>query len=91
LLASGIVLHVLPTGAAYDLTTRRLIPLTPRVSEQDAAELAEAQADLRQMARDIAAGDVSPATLRRRLARKRSSRKTAEVRSHAAEQDGAPR
>ncbi len=91
LLASGIVLHVLPAGAAYDLTTRALLPLAPRVSDEDAAELAEAQADLRQMARDIAAGDVSPATLRRRLARKRSSRKTAEVRSHAAEQDGAPR
>ncbi|MGA8249080.1 MAG: cyanophycinase [Nocardioides sp.] len=91
LLASGIVLHVLPAGAAYDLTTRTLLPLSPRVSDEDAAELAEAQADLRQMARDIAAGDVSPATLRRRLARKRSSRKTAEIRSHAAEQDGAPR
>jgi cyanophycinase len=91
LLASGIVLHVLPAGAAYDLTTRTLVPIRPRVSDADAAELAEAQADLRQMARDIAAGDVSPATLRRRLARKRSSRKTAEVSSHAVEEDGASR
>lgn len=91
LLASGIVLHSLPAGAAYDLTTRTLVPLPPRVSDADAAELAEAQADLRQMARDIAAGDVSPATLRRRLARKRSSRKTAEVRSNAVEEDGASR
>jgi cyanophycinase len=91
LLASGIVLHVLPAGATYDLTTRALVPLPPRVSDADAAELAEAQADLRQMARDIAAGDVSPATLRRRLARKRSSRKTAEVPRHAVEEDGASR
>jgi cyanophycinase len=76
LLASGILLHVLPAGASYDLTERVLVPRAPRVSAEDAAELAEAQADLRQMARDIAAGDVSPSHLRRRLARKRSSRKT---------------
>jgi cyanophycinase len=76
LLASGIVLHVLPAGAAYDLTERTLIPQPPQVSGQDAAELAEAQANLRQMARDIAAGDVGPSYLRRRLARKRATRKT---------------
>jgi cyanophycinase len=76
LLASGILLHVLPAGASYDLTTRELRPLPVRVSAEDAAELAEAQADLQQMARDIAAGDRSPATLRRRLARKRAPRKT---------------
>jgi cyanophycinase len=71
LLASGIVLHVLPAGTAYDLTDRALVPQPVQVSPQDAAELAEAQADLRQMARDIAAGDVGPSYLRRRLARKR--------------------
>ncbi len=95
LLASGVVLHVLPAGAAYDLTTRDLRPQAVRVSEEDAAELAEAQADLQQMARDIAAGDRSPATLRRRLARKRSPRKTVPTdprpAGEAAEQDGAPR
>ena len=74
LLASGVVLHVLPAGAAYDLTTRTLVPHEPEVSAEDAAELAEAQADLRQMARDIAAGDAGPAVLRRRLARKRAAR-----------------
>jgi cyanophycinase len=87
LLASGVVLHVLPAGAAYDLTERTLLPHVPEVSAQDAAELAEAQADLRQMARDIAAGDVSPAHLRRRLSRKRASRKTREAPPHQ-EQDG---
>jgi cyanophycinase len=95
LLASGIVLHVLPTGAAFDLTTRELRPQAAQVSEEDAAELAEAQADLQQMARDIAAGDRSPATLRRRLARKRSSRKTVPTdprpAGDVAEQDGASR
>ncbi len=95
LLASGIVLHVLPAGASYDLTTRTLLEHEQRVSEEDAAELAEAQADLRQLARDIAAGDVSPATLRRRLARKRASRKTVQTGTRPgstdSEQDGAPR
>ncbi|MGC4111874.1 MAG: cyanophycinase [Nocardioides sp.] len=76
LLASGVVLHVLPAGAAYDLTDRVLIEQQTRVSAREAAEIAEAQADLRLMARDIAAGDVSPTHLRRRLARKRTSRKT---------------
>ncbi len=69
---------MLPAGAAYDLTERALLPQPQQVSAQDAAELAEAQADLRQMARDIAAGDVGPSVLRRRLARKRGSRKTDE-------------
>jgi cyanophycinase len=94
LLASGIVLHVLPAGASYDLTTRELRPQPATVSEEDAAELAEAQADLRQMARDIAAGDRSPATLRRRLARKRTPRKTVPPdppTNLTAEQDGASR
>jgi cyanophycinase len=97
LLASGIILHVLPAGAAYDLTARELQPRAVRVSEEDAAELAEAQADLQQMARDIAAGDRSPATLRRRLARKRPSRETGATdppdtpADDPAQQDGAPR
>jgi cyanophycinase len=88
LLASGIVLHVLPAGAAYDLSARELLPPTFVVSQEDAAELAEAQADMRRLARDIAAGDVSPATLRRRLARARASRKTV---PSDPQQDGATR
>ena len=76
LLASGIVLHVLPAGSAYDLTERVLLPQAAQVSPKDARELAEAQADLRQMASDIAAGDVGPSHLRRRLARKRGPRQT---------------
>ena len=47
---------------------------------EDAAELAEAQADLRQMARDIAAGDAGPSVLRRRLARKRAVRRSEQTR-----------
>ncbi len=71
LLASGVVLHVLPAGSAFDLTTRTLLPQPPRVDPEDAAELAEAQHDMRRLARDIAAADASPAALRRRLARSR--------------------
>jgi cyanophycinase len=72
LLASGVLLHVLPAGAAYDLTTRTLGPQPPTVDPEDAAELAEAQRDMRQLARDIAAADASPAALRRRLTRTRT-------------------
>lgn len=72
LLASGVVLHLLPAGAAYDLTTRTLVPQPATVDPEDALELAEAQHDLKQLARDIAAADASPAALRRRLARTRS-------------------
>jgi cyanophycinase len=87
LLASGVVLHVLPAGAAYDLTARALVAGLPSVSPQDAVEIAEAQADLRRMARDIAADDISPTHLRRRLARQRPARKTDAAR-HDEEQDG---
>ena len=72
LLASGVLLHVLPAGSAYDLTTRTLVPQPRTVDPEDAAELAEAQRDMRQLARDIAAADASPAALRRRLARART-------------------
>ncbi len=71
LLASGVVLHVLPGGSVFDLAARQLVPQPPSVDPEDAAELAEAQRDLSRMARDIAAEDVSPGTLRRRLARTR--------------------
>jgi cyanophycinase len=76
LLASGIVLHVLPAGSAFDLTERALLPRLPQVPEQDAAQLAEARDDLQQMSRDIAAADVGPSQLRRRLARTHRSRQT---------------
>jgi cyanophycinase len=88
MLASGVILHVLPAGAAFDLTTRALLAQPVRVSREDAAELAEAQADMRQLARDINAGDVGPATLRRRLARRRPTRKTVPT---DPQQDGATR
>ncbi len=72
LLASGVILHVLPAGSSFDLTHRTLIPQPSAVDPEDAAELAEAQRDMQQLARDIAAADASPEALRRRLARNRS-------------------
>ena len=76
ILASGVVLHVLPTGSYFDLNTRTLLPREAVVdaSEVDElgpiAELAAAGRDLRKLGRDIAAGDVSPTVLRRRRARR---------------------
>ena len=69
LLTSGVVLHVLPDGAVFDLTSRTLVRQHPTVDEAVAEDLAAANHDLKQLARDIAAGDVSPTVLRRRLAR----------------------
>jgi cyanophycinase len=67
-----VVLHVLPAGSVFDLTARTLVPQPQAIDPEDAAELAEAQRDMRQLARDIAAADASPAALRRRLARTRT-------------------
>ena len=82
LLASGVLLHVLPDGFAYNLTTRSLVPSEPPVPhsaedearrdevQSDVGELAVAGRGLRRFARDIAAGDASPSVLRRRKARR---------------------
>jgi cyanophycinase len=71
LLASGVVLHVLPQGASFDLHARRLLPPEVHVDPLEAKELEQASHDLGQMARDIAAADASPSALRRRLRRSR--------------------
>ena len=70
IMASGVVLHVLPEGAAFDLGTRSLLPSAPVTDPAEVDELALANRNLRKMARDIAAGDVSPSVLRRRIARR---------------------
>jgi cyanophycinase len=69
LLASGVVLHVLPAGSTFNLTDRTLVRATGEVDASEAEELAVAGRDLKRLARDIAAGDVSPTVLRRRRAR----------------------
>ncbi|MET0997229.1 MAG: cyanophycinase [Marmoricola sp.] len=70
ILASGVVLHVLPAGSVFNLTSRQLLPSLRRVDPDEAGELASANRDLRKMARDIAAGDIGPSVLRRRIARR---------------------
>ncbi len=85
LLASGVALHVLPEGAEFDLTDRTLIARQQPIAPEDAAELAEAQHDMRRLARDLAASDVSPSTLRRRQARTRKQSTASQP------QDGASR
>jgi len=70
LLASGVVLHVLPSGSVFDLTDRVLVPQPEGVDPTELDELAVAGRDLNRLAQDIAAGDVSPTALRRRRARR---------------------
>jgi cyanophycinase len=70
LLASGVRLHVLPAGTVFDLAERRLVREESAVDPKEADSLAVAGRDLRRLARDIAAGDVSPSLLRRRRARR---------------------
>ena len=74
LLASGVVFHSLPEGAVFNLTTRELRPQEQAVDPEDADELAEAGRDLRQLVRDIAAADATPAAIRRRLKLRRTPR-----------------
>jgi cyanophycinase len=73
LLASGVVLHVLPAGSVFNLTAKELVRQAPVVDPADAEELAVAGRDLKRLARDIAAGDVSPTVLKRRRARRVST------------------
>jgi cyanophycinase len=70
ILASGVTLHVLPAGAEFDLGARTLLPSEPRTDSTEHDELAAANRDLAKMARDIAADDISPSVLRRRIARR---------------------
>jgi cyanophycinase len=72
LLASGVVMHVLPAGSAFNLTEKVLVRQAPVVDPSEAEELAVAGRDLKRLARDIAAGDVSPTVLKRRRARQTS-------------------
>jgi cyanophycinase len=72
LLASGVVLHVLPSGSAFNMRTRTLDQRGAVGDPKETDELAVANRDLRRLARDIASGDVSPSVFRRRRARQRT-------------------
>jgi cyanophycinase len=70
LLASGVILHVLPAGSVFDLSGKTLMDSAPpSVEQEEAEERAVAGRSLKRLARDIAAGDISPSVLRRRRAR----------------------
>ena len=74
LLVSGARLHVLPAGAKFDLMERNLVTAAVQPDPTEAEELRIAGADLRRLARDIAAEGVSPTNLRRRRARTKHDR-----------------
>ena len=71
LLVSGAVLHVLPAGCAFDLDSRTLAVVETPQEDEEVADLRAAEADLRDMAREIAAEGVSPTDYARRLRRTR--------------------
>lgn len=70
LLASGAILHVLPAGERYDLARRVLIPRQDDLPAHARAEVEQANADLRQLARDINSEGANPATYHRNQRRK---------------------
>jgi cyanophycinase len=71
LLVSGAILHVLPAGNAFDLTTRSLAIFATAEEDLEVEELRAAEADLRGLAREIAAEGVSPTDYARHLRRTR--------------------
>ncbi len=73
LLASGVLLHVLPASATFDLSTRSLVEFGGEPAPSQVAELRAAEDDLRGLAAQIAAEGVSPTYYaeRRRRASKR--------------------
>jgi cyanophycinase len=72
LLVSGAVLHVLPAGSQFDLTTRTLLAHHTAVADPEVLEARAAEAELRGVPREIASEGLSPA-YQRRLRRHRSS------------------
>jgi cyanophycinase len=60
ILASGVVLHVLPATSTFDLEARVLLSYGVQPPATEIAQLEAAEADLRKLAREIAAEGVSP-------------------------------
>lgn len=60
ILASGVVLHVLPATATFDLQNRVLLSYGKQPPATEIAEMQAAEADLRKLAKEIAAEGVSP-------------------------------
>ena len=79
ILASGVVLHVLPATATFDLKARALLSYGPQPPAEELAEIEAAGADLRKLASEIAAEGVSPAYYAER--KRRAGRRTAKAAS----------
>jgi len=71
LLVSGAVVHVLPAGSEFDLLSRSLVAHQTPIPDPEVVAARAAEADLRDIARDIAAEGVSPTNYARRLRRNR--------------------
>lgn len=72
LLVSGAVLHVLPAGSQFDLTTRTLLAHQTAVADPEVLQARAAETELRGIPRELASEGLSPA-YKRRLRRHRSS------------------
>jgi cyanophycinase len=72
LLVSGAVLHVLPAGSQFDFTTRTLLAHQTAVPDPEVLQARAAEAELRDVPREIASEGLSPA-YQRRLRRNRRS------------------
>ncbi|NIK60067.1 cyanophycinase [Kribbella shirazensis] len=93
ILASGVVLHVLPATATFDLQNRVLLSYGPQPPAAEIAEMAAAEADLRRLAKEIAAEGVSPryyAERKRREGRRTKSAKPATGSKSAAAGESRP-
>ena len=69
LLVSGAILHVLPAGSRFDLSSRALLTHHEQQPDAEVAEARAAENDLRLLAREIAADGGSPSPYARRLRR----------------------
>ncbi|MEV5966453.1 cyanophycinase [Kribbella sp. NPDC051952] len=79
ILASGVVLHVLPSTSTFDLQARVLLSYGKQPPAAEIAEMEAAEADLRKLAKEIAAEGVSPKYYaeRKRRAGRRTTKKSA--------------
>jgi cyanophycinase len=77
ILASGVVLHVLPATSTFDLKARVLLSFGPQPPAEEIASIEAAEADLRKLAKEIAAEGVSPAYYAER--KRRAGRRTAKA------------
>jgi cyanophycinase len=69
-LMSGAVIHILPSGSQFDLTSRTLIAHETAVPDPELLEAGAAETDVRDLVQEVAAEGQPPAD-RRRFRRER--------------------